>query len=276
MPAARAATLRILPLGLGLLALGAALSSRFPAATVEGEDPPQIGYDDTPQLPGSPWRVHDGKRPQPRVAEPPPLVSAAPPVDAVVLFDGKDLSAWRGREGDARWTVEDGAMIVNGTGDIESIAPFSDVQLHIEWATPAEPKGDSQGRGNSGVFLMGRYEIQVLDSWHNPTYPDGQAGALYGQRPPLVNASRPPGEWQSYDILFQAPRFEGESLLAPARVTVLHNGICVQSNAEFLGATTHRELARYDVHPVEAPIRLQDHGNPVRFRNVWARDLSSR
>ena len=165
-------------------------------------------------------------------------------------------------------------MEVNGSGTIETVELFGDCQLHVEWATPAKPEGKSQGRGNSGVFLMGRYEIQVLDSFENRTYADGQAAAMYGQRPPDVNACRPPGEWQSYDILFRAPRFTGDGQLeSPAVVTVVHNGVLVHHAQPFIGATTHRAVAKYTPHPPEGPIALQDHGNPVRFRNIWVRRL---
>jgi hypothetical protein len=239
-----------------------------------------IGYDDTPLLPGSKWRVHDGKRPQPTVVTPGPAgAPVAPPADAVVLFDGRDLSKWRvyERGTPARWRLEGDAMVVAaGSGTIESTERFGDVQLHVEFATPAEVAGHSQERGNSGVFLMSRYEIQILDSFDNPTYPDGQAGAIYGQFPPLVNASRRPGEWQSFDIVFTAPRFNGSALVSPARVTVLHNGILVQDSQVLIGATKHRVVGSYEPHGDAEPILLQDHGNPTRFRNIWARRLVAR
>jgi hypothetical protein len=164
--------------------------------------------------------------------------------------------------------------VVAGTGDIATARGFGDVQLHIEWATPTPPHGESQERGNSGVFLMGRYEVQVLDSYNNKTYPDGQASALYGQYPPLVNASRPPGEWQSYDIVFRRPRFDAQGkLLKPARVTVFHNGVLVQDDVELTGPTAHQRRPPYEAHPERLPIKLQDHGNPIRFRNIWLREL---
>ena len=229
------------------------------------------GYDDTPFLPGGKWRVHDSSRPQPRVVAAP---ADAPPSDAVVLFDGTDLSRWRSGGGeDAKWQVEGGYMEVNGTGKIVTRDTFGDCQLHVEFATPAEVKGESQGRGNSGVFFFDRYEVQVLDSYENPSYPDGQASALYGQYPPMVNSSRPPGEWQSYDIIFKAPRFEGGELVSPAVVTVFHNGIIVHHAREMVGATSHRNVGKYSPHGPAGPIALQDHGNPVRFRNVWVRPL---
>ncbi len=263
------------PRSIAPFALGAALAlAALPLLgreLVQDEHP--IGYDDTPFLPDSRWRVHDGKRPQPRVVRADAPVTTPPPSDAVVLFDGTNLDAWRAGEGPASWNIEDGAMVVNGTGSIETRASFGDIQLHLEWATPAQIEGSSQGRGNSGVFLMGRYEVQVLDSHSNVTYPDGQAAALYGQTPPLVNASRASGEWQSNDIFFRAPRFRGEELVEPARATVLHNGVCVHHGRAFMGATTHRAVASYSPHAPTGAISLQDHGNPVRFRNIWVRPL---
>jgi hypothetical protein len=233
------------------------------------------GYTDTPKLPNG-WRVHDAARPRPAAVDPGPAPAApAPaPADAKVLFDGVDLAAFRGRDGDAKWTVADGAMQVNGTGDVETREEFGDCQLHIEWCAPSPAKGESQHRGNSGVFFFGRYEIQVLDSYENPTYADGQAAALYGQTPPLVNACRKPGEWQTYDIVFRAPRFAADGKLSePARVTVIHNGILVQHDQPMFGATAHRSLPSYSPHAPKGRIKLQDHGDPVRFRNVWIREL---
>jgi len=264
----------ILPLaaGCGLLALGLTLSTPITA-----QDPakPKPGYSDTPQLPGQKWKVHDKERPQrPRVA--PAAKVGDPPQDAIVLFDGRDLGAWQSSSGkDAAWAVENGVATVNGTGDIRTRESFGDCQLHVEWATPADPKGESQGMGNSGVFLHGLYEVQVLDTHDNVSYVDGSAGAVYGQWPPLVNASRPSGEWQSYDILFRGPRFDAEGkLLRPAVMTVIHNGIAVQVHRELLGPTLHRRVASYDQpYPERAPIQLQDHGNPVRYRNIWVRPL---
>ena len=165
-------------------------------------------------------------------------------------------------------------MEVNGSGSMQTKQEFGDCQLHLEWASPGKAESNSQGRGNSGVFLMGRYEVQILDSFENESYADGQAAALYGQFPPLVNASRGPGEWQSYDIVFEAPRFDGEELASPARVTVFHNGIVVHHGQAMIGATTHRAVAQYSPHG-PGPIQLQDHGNPVRFRNVWVRPLGA-
>ncbi len=237
-----------------------------------------IGYDDTPMIPGSNWRVHDGTRPQPTIVTPGTESSQGqagqPPSDAIVLFDGEDLSQWIASSGEAQWKIENGYMEVNRTGGIQTKAHFGDCQLHIEWAAPAEVKGDSQGRGNSGVFLMGKYEIQVLDGYDNPTYADGIAAAIYGQYPPLVNACRKPGEWQTYDIFFVAPRFDGQKLVTPAYVTIVHNGVLMHHHQEIMGPTGHRSATSYDQpHPPQGPLALQDHGDAVRYRNIWIRSL---
>lgn len=207
--------------------------------------------------------------------EPPtvqPGTAGGPPSDAVVLFDGKDLSKWRGaRDGEARWVVRDGFAEVNGTGSILTREEFGDVQLHIEWACPAEVKGQGQGRGNSGVYFMGRFEIQVLDSYQNKTYADGQAGAFYKNAAPLVNASRKPGEWQAYDIIFRAPKKLGDGSVQPGSFTVLHNGVLVQDHVPIKGNPTTSALLQ-GVAP-KGPLMLQDHGNPVRYRNIWLRRL---
>jgi hypothetical protein len=211
----------------------------------------------------------------------PKVIDAGPsggaPSDAIVLFNGRDLSQWQGANGgDAKWVVKDGYMeVVGKTGDIVSKAEFGDMQLHIEWATPAVVQGTSQGRGNSGIFLQGRYEVQVLDSFDNTTYFHGQAGSVYKQYAPLVNASRRPGEWQVYDIIYHAPKFdEAGNVSKKARVTVLHNGVLIQDDVEILGSTTNEEVQpAVHQHPAKAPIRLQDHGNPIHFRNIWVRPL---
>ena len=198
-----------------------------------------------------------------------------PPSDAIVLFDGTDLSEWKGRDGEAKWRVADGAMtVVPGTGNLTTKRGFGDVQLHIEWRTPAEIVSESQGRGNSGVFLMGLYEVQVLDSWQNPTYVNGQAASVYKQHVPLVNASRGPGEWQTYDIIFTAPRFDADGALeSPATVTVLHNGVLVQNHVTLEGPTVFRGAPRYEAHADRLPLMLQDHRNHVSYRNIWVREL---
>ncbi|MEZ4664979.1 MAG: DUF1080 domain-containing protein [Caldilineaceae bacterium] len=233
------------------------------------------GYDNTPYIPGSPYRVHDKARPRPRVVTP-GAENHLPPSDAVVLFDGANLSGWSGRDGAAAWKVENGYMeVAPGAGGIESKTHFGDCQLHIEWAAPVLVKGESQGRGNSGVFLMGRYEIQVLDCYDNPTYADGATAAIYGEYPPLVNACRQPGAWQSYDIVWKGPRFEGDALVRPASVTVFHNGVLVHLDQPLIGPTGHRNVHEYEPHPETGPLALQDHGDLVRFRNIWYRPLTN-
>ncbi|MEM6631226.1 MAG: DUF1080 domain-containing protein [Bacteroidota bacterium] len=198
------------------------------------------------------------------------------PSDAIVLFDGTNLEAWQHPSGDApKWSVEDGAFTVErGTGMIRTKQGFGDIQLHLEWRAPSEVVGKSQGRGNSGVFLMGMYEVQVLDNYDNITYPNGQAASIYKQHIPLVNACRPPGEWQTYDIIFTAPVFgEGGAMKHPAYVTVIHNGVLVQNHVALLGPTEYIGIPRYKEHEGKLPITLQDHGNPVSFRNIWVREL---
>lgn len=222
--------------------------------------------------------MHAMNRPQPPVVNPGPASSPVPaPSDAIVLFDGTSLTSWRSDDTTkaVQWKVENGYMeVVRGTGSIETKQGFGDAHLHVEWQTANPPRGDGQNRSNSGVFLMGRYEVQVLDSYNNTTYPDGTAGAIYGQNPPLVNASRPPGEWQTYDIVFRAPRFDGAGLLtSPARMTVFHNNVLVQDNFTLIGPTTHQRREPYAAHPARLPVALQDHGDPVRFRNIWIREL---
>jgi hypothetical protein len=228
------------------------------------------------------WKIHDMNRPVPPVVD---AGSAStqdspgrPPADATVLFDGTDLSKWQHKDGTAaKWKVENGyAEVVAKTGYIYTKQAFGDCQLHVEFREPTPPHGESQERGNSGVFLMGLYEVQVLDSYENKTYADGQASAVYGQYPPLVNASRPPGQWQWYDIVFHGPRFDaGGKLLSPARETVFHNGVLVQDNVELSGPTEHGERPPYKATPEKLPLALQDHGDPVRFRNIWIRELKT-
>jgi len=228
----------------------------------------------------SKWKIHDPNRPLPPIVSPgtssTPDSPGKPPSDAVILFDGKDLFRWSHKDGSAaKWKVENGyAEVVPKTGYIYTRDSFGDCQLHVEFAEPTPPKGESQDRGNSGVFLMGTYEIQVLDSYDNKTYADGQAAAVYGQFPPLVNSSRPPGQWQSYDIVFHGPRFDQSGkLLRPARVTVFHNAVLVQDNVELSGPTEHGERPPYKPGPEKAPLALQDHGDLVRYRNIWIREL---
>lgn len=234
------------------------------------------------QGPRSPiaWEVHDPNRQLPPVVTPGPAPAepAAPPSDAVILFGGQpnDLAKWSsaGSPEDLQtWKIENG-ILVAGKKYIRTKDAFGDCQLHIEWMAPTPPKGDSQARGNSGVFLMGRYEIQVLDCYNNKTYADGMAGSIYGQYPPLVNACRPPGEWQTYDIIFRRPRFSADGKLeTPARATIFHNGVLVQNAQEMTGPTAHKARPEYKRHEDKLPIAIQDHGNPVKFRNIWIRPL---
>ena len=243
--------------------------------TASAEDKP--GYTDTPMLPDGKWRVHDPDRPYPEVVIPGAGPGAAPS-DAVVLFDGTSLDAWQPQA--TPWSVANGAMTATppasgeGGNGLTSKESFGDVQLHLEFRSPNPPNGTSQDRGNSGVYFMERYEIQILDGHDNATYADGTVGAIYAWKPPLVNASRPPGEWQSYDIVFERPRFAADGkLLRPAYVTVFLNGVLVQNHQAFLGPTTWRAVAKYEPHGDSAPIHIQDHNSPVSFRNIWVRRL---
>lgn len=198
-----------------------------------------------------------------------------PPSDAIVLFDGKDLSKWTtAQNSEAKWDIKDDAMIVTkGKGDIKTKQTFGDMQLHIEWRTPDEVVGEGQGRGNSGIFLQERYELQVLDSYESVTYSNGQAGSIYKQSIPLVNACLKPGEWQTYDVIYMAPRFsENGRVIIPAYVTVLQNGVLVQNHTQIQGGTEFKGLPVYRAHG-KASIQLQDHGNPVSYRNIWVREL---
>jgi hypothetical protein len=239
------------------------------------------GYDDTPIIPGSNYRVHDKERPYPQVISPGTASTqeqvGKTPSDAKVLFDGRDISGWIHLDGrPAEWKVENGYMeVMAKTGNIKSKQEFGDCQMHIEWAVPEKAEGESQGRGNSGVFMMEIYEIQVLDSYNNITYADGSAASIYGQYPPMANACRKPGEWQSYDVVWIAPRFEGERLISQAVITLFHNGILVHHCRKLIGPTTHRQVLVYKPHPLSGPLMLQDHGHPVRYRNIWYRTLSN-
>jgi hypothetical protein len=241
-------------------------------------------YGDTPDALHA-WAVHDMNRPVPKkiTAEP-----GQPPSDAIVLFDGTSLDNWESTKGEpTKWRLVDGALeSVKGAGYIRTKQSFGDCQLHIEWAAPIRVEGQGQGRGNSGVFLMGNYEIQVLDSYEtevlpdgsnkNPNYADGQAASVYAENPPMVNACRKPGEWQTYDIVFHQPIWEGETLKWPGSVTVFHNGVLVQDHWEMEGLTTHCRRRPLKPHANKLPLQLQDHGNPVRFRNIWLREIPSR
>jgi hypothetical protein len=242
-----------------------------------GQAADAVGYTDTPMLPGNKWHVHDPARPQPRVVTPGTFSTQAQagkvPSDAIALIAPNDLSKWKNNKGEVpKWKMVDDYAIVSG-GDITTRDEFTNFQLHVEFATPKPPKGDSQARGNSGVFLIGLYEFQVLDSYQNRTYADGGAASMYGQYPPLVNASLPPGEWQVYDIVFTAPHFKDGKLETPAYVTAFHNGVLVQNHRAYLGPTNHRVLATETPHAEKGPIRIQDHGNPTRYRNMWIRPL---
>ncbi|MBZ5580833.1 MAG: DUF1080 domain-containing protein [Acidobacteriia bacterium] len=261
-------------------ALGGAAVSRAQEASQQVN--PDLGFKDTPMEPGGlSWHVHDPDRPHPKQITP----AAAPggaPSDAMVLFDGKDLSKWchRGRGAnrnavvDAAWKVGDGWFEVTpGNGDLLTREKFGDVQLHVEWTSPVPVTGNSQGRGNSGVLLMTRYEIQVLDMWDNVTYADGGAGGIYGQWPPLVTPARRAGEWNAYDIVFEAPKFDGEKLSKPAYFTVFYNGVVVHNRKESFGPMVYRQAAHYTPHPPEDSLMLQYHNNPVRYRNIWIRRL---
>jgi hypothetical protein len=258
--------------------LGALIAA---AASVHAdEEKSPTGYTDTPQLPNSQWRVHDDNRPRPRVVTPGTFSAndhpGKAPSDATILFDGKNLDAWQSDKGGAAaWKVENGYMqVVGGSGDLVTKQKFGDYQLHVEFAEPSPPTGKSQERGNSGVFLAGLYELQVLDSYDNYTYADGEASAIYGQSPPLVNASRPPGEWQTYDIVFNAPRFVEGKVTSSGFVTVFHNGVLTQNHTALLGPSVHHALPTWKPHDLQMPLKLQDHHMPVRFRNIWIRPLT--
>ena len=282
---------------LALLAAGTVLAQTpAPTAAAPVNPGPAIeGFTNTPMLPGGVWHQHDPNRPQPPVVTPGATFSqgAPPPSDAQVLFDGHDLSQWVGgleqkpnwTDQPAAWKVQDGYVEVtppDGT-DIRTRGRWSDFQLHLEWAAPTPPTGHGQARGNSGVLINGMYEIQVVDSYQDKTYPDGQAGALYGQMPPLVNPARPPGEWQTYDIIWESPRWNDKGeLIQKAAVTVIFNGVVVQHHTEYIGSTdgigggvAYRAQSFYKQHDPAVYIQLQNHNsNPVHYRNIWIRDLN--
>ena len=237
------------------------------------------GYTDTPVLPDGKWRVHDDNRPRPQVVTPGESFShgAPPPSDAIVLFDGTDLSKWVNQKAGkpVGWKIENGyTEVVPKSGTIQTKDHFGDFQLHLEFATPGKVVSNSQGRGNSGVIIYGKYEVQVLDSYQNKSYADGQVGAMYGQFPPLRNAAKAPGQWQSYDIIFETARWKDGKLTKKANVTVLHNGVLLHHRKEFIGTVKHKRVANYNTpHAPKGPIVLQDHNNPMRFRNIWIRHL---
>lgn len=255
-----------------------AAAAAQPPAGGRGPAPPETGG----PIPGQKWIVHDPNRPQPRKVTPGlPIPETPPPSDAIVLFDGKDLSQWvamirGGGVDEPKWKVENGYMeMVPRTGSLATKAKFGDIQLHIEWTVPkgADPARKGQMRGNSGVILMGHYEIQVLESYDNPTYADGSAGSIYGLYPPMVNPTRPEGEWNSWDLFFEAPRFSGEKVVKPAYVTLVYNGVLVHNHAALIGDTSVLPLAQYRPHEPEEPFQLQAHAGPIRYRNIWVRRL---
>jgi hypothetical protein len=252
-----------------VLAIVSSVSVVADMAMLWAADAPVLpGYDDTPQLQNSKWRVHDRQRPQPpKVA--PGNKPGAPPADAVILFDGKDLSQWEGGEASG---VEEGMINIRKTGEIKTKQRFGDCQLHVEWATPARQDGPVGDWGNSGVYMLGLYEIQVIESHDATVYADGAAASVYGQTPPAVNAARKAGEWQSYDIAFTAPRFDGDKLVSPAYVTLFWNGVLVQNHTPILGPTVHAALTNYDTtRETTGPVLLQMHNSAVRYRNIWIR-----
>jgi len=233
----------------------------------------ELGYSDTPILPDSGYHVHEGSRPQPPIVT--PGNGTAPPSDAIILFDGSNLDQWESIvDGPAPWKIENGYMeVVPQSKNIRTKQHFGRIQLHVEFASPAEVLKKGQGRGNSGIFLMGLYEVQVLDCYENPTYPDGTVGGIYGQYPPLVNVARVPGEWSTYDIIWEPPVFEGARVVRPPFVTVMLNNVIVHHAKELQGPTTHKKLTQLDPHPATGPIMLQDHNDLVRYRNIWVREI---
>lgn len=263
------------------------LTACVPTVGLAADDtkPSPIGYSDTPVIPGTKWKVHDIDRPRPNPVKPADK-PGDPPADAIVLFDGANTDAFQTRKKDVKgkptnewapcpWRIENGELLVDG-GDCWTKQEFGSCQFHLEWISAPETKGNSQKKGNGGIFFMDRYESQILDCDNNPTYADGMAGAIYGQTPPLVNAVRKAGQWQVYDIVFTAPKLEGGRVVEPARITTFLNGICVQNNTALMGPSKHKQITSYDGEfPSKAPIRLQDHKNepPVRLRNIWIRPL---
>ncbi|MGF1448232.1 MAG: DUF1080 domain-containing protein [Opitutales bacterium] len=232
-----------------------------------------LGYSDTPVLPDSGYHVHDGTRPQPPVVV--PAANGGPPSDALVLFDGTSLEAWTHRDGRAaQWSIENGEMVIRpGTGDLHTRASFGALQLHLEFRCPTDLKGGHFDRGNSGIFLMERYEVQVIDSHENLLYADGAVGAVYGQYPPLANSIRPPGQWNTFDLLWTPPVFEGAAMRQAPVLTAWLNGVVQHHGLRLLGQTQHLERPLVEPHPAQAPLHLQEHGDPVAFRNIWARPI---
>jgi hypothetical protein len=244
------------------------------------DKPAPLGYSDTPLIPGTQWKVHDIDRPAPPAVQPGAKLGDAP-ADAVIIFNGKDTSQLFSRKKDdpgkypCPWVIENGELLVSG-GDCWTKLEFASCQLHVEWLSHPKTKGNSQKKGNGGVFFMDRYESQMLDCDNNPTYADGMTGAVYGQTPPLVNAVRKAGEWQAYDIVFTAPKLSDGKVVEPARITTLVNGVCVQNSTAIMGPTQHKKTTNYSgKFPDKAPLRFQDHKNepPIRMRNIWVRPL---
>lgn len=264
-----------LPLGCAFaFTLAPAVSSALDDKLVKSKDGKAVGYKDTPTLPwtDNKYHKHDPDRALPKEVVPgqPSMQEKAgtAPSDALVLFDGKDLAQWKPN----KWKIDNGELLVT-ENDIETVQSFGDCQLHVEWRAPNPPQGEQMNRGNSGVFFMGRYEVQICDSHTEKIYPDGSAGSIYGETPPMVNATLPPGQWQSYDIIFTAPRFQDGKIAKPATVTMFHNGLLVHLNTEIHGPVAWRTIAQYEAHPDKQPLKLQAHGNPVRYRNIWIRPL---
>jgi hypothetical protein len=256
-----------------ILIAGTTAAAAQQPALVKSRDGKSVGYKDTPILPWSQYHKHDPDRPLPtEVAPPTPGTqdrAGSAPSDAIVLLASQGgLSQWKPNS----WTYESGILTAT-EGDIETVQAFGDCQLHVEWQTPDPPQGEQMNRGNSGVFLLGRYEVQIFDSYTEKIYADGSAASVYGETPPMVNATLPPGRWQTYDILFTAPRFKDGKLERPATVTVLHNSVLVQWNTEIRGPVMWRTIAPYEAHSDRQPLKLQAHGNPVRFRNIWIRPI---
>ena len=253
-------------------AIGVATPDAPAQELVKSKDGKAVGYKDTPLVPGTKYHKHDPDRPLP-----PEVVPGQPstqqqvgsaPSDAIVLFDGHDLAQWQPNE----WKIDNGELLVT-KGDIVTRQSFGDCQLHVEWRAPDPPRGPQMNRGNSGVFLMNRYEVQVTDTYTEKIYADGSAAAIYGETPPLVNATLPPGKWQSYDIIFTAPVFEDGKLVRRAAITMFHNGLLVHHNTQIMGPCAWRTIAPYKPHAPKEPLKLQAHGNPVRYRNIWIRPL---
>jgi hypothetical protein len=262
-----------------------ALALTSSAALAADDKPSPIGYSDTPIIPGTQWKVHDIDRPRPEAVKPGDKLGD-PPADAIIIFNGTSSDALQGKKKDEKgketgemvhcpWKIENGEMLIAG-GDCWTKQEFASCQVHLEWKSEPHTKGNSQKKGNAGIFFMDRYECQMLDCDNNPTYADGMTGCIYGQTPPLVNAVKKAGEWQAYDIIFTAPKLDGDKVIEPAYVTTFVNGVCVQVHTKIMGPTKHKNITDYSgSFPAKAPLRIQDHKNepPVRLRNIWVRPL---